>query len=177
MAKATKIIFYMVLVMALFIGAFVCFFNFLYPQKYKDLILEYSTQYELDPVLVASIINVESSYDTTAISNAGAVGLMQVKPSTATWLINEEITQEQLTKPALNIQLGCLYLSQMLEQFENLECALAGYNAGPNNVETWLTMEEYSLNGTTLITTPFEETNNYIEKVKSNMKIYAFLMK
>ena len=177
MAKATKIIFYVIVVLALFLGAFVCLFNFLYPQKYKDLILEYSTQYELDPVLVASVINVESKYNTSALSSAGAVGLMQVKPSTATWIMDEDITQEQLTEPELNIKVGCLYLSQLLEQFNNLECALAGYNAGPNNVETWLIMEEYSTDGAKLISTPFEETNNYIAKVKSNMIIYAFLMK
>jgi len=176
MTKTTKIVFYITIIIALFLGAFICILNYLYPQKYNDLISTYSTEYELNPVLVASIINVESGYNPTAISNAGAVGLMQVKPSTASWIMDTTITEEQLTEPELNIQIGCLYLSMMLAQFENLECALAGYNAGPNNVESWLTMEEYSTDGVTLNTIPFEETQLYIEKIKNNMKIYSFLM-
>lgn len=177
MARGTKIIFYTVLVMALFTGVFVCMLNFLYPQKHKDWITLSANKYNLSPSLVASVINAESRYNEQAVSYAGAFGLMQIKLSTAEELAEKSLTQEELFDPELNIELGCKYLSQLLEQFGNLECALAGYNAGPNNVLSWLASETYSSDGQTLTDIPFKETRDYVQKVKNNIKIYTFLMK
>ena len=176
MSKLTSLTFYIMFVLALFVSAVVCIFNFLYPQKYGDYITNYAQKYDLEPSLVASVINVESGYDENAKSSAGAIGLMQIMPTTATYLMGEEILEEELFNAEFNIEIGCLYLSKMLDEFNNLETALAGYNAGPNNVKNWLNDANYSKDGQTLLSTPFPETNRYIEKVKNNIKIYGFLM-
>ena len=176
MSKTASITFYILFVMALFIAGAVCVFNFLYPQKYEDYITNYAQKYDLEPALVASVINVESGYDENAKSSAGAIGLMQIIPATASYLMGEEISEEELFDAEFNIEIGCLYLAKMLSEFANLETALAGYNAGPSNVKNWLNDEKFSSDGQTLISTPYAETNRYIEKVKNNIKIYDFLM-
>ena len=60
--------------------------SFLHPLKYEEYIIKYSNVYELSPSLVASIINVESGFDASAKSQAGAIGLMQIMPSTAYYI-------------------------------------------------------------------------------------------
>lgn len=177
MSKGLILTFYIVLVLALFFGAFVCVLNFLYPQKHIDLIRKYADKYNLPPELVASVVNVESNFKEDAKSNKGAVGLMQLMPQTANWLNGKELSEEELKNPETNLNLGCLYLSSLLQEFENIDCALAGYNAGPGNVTKWLKSDEYSKDNKTLEKIPFKETENYVKKIKSNVRIYKFLLK
>lgn len=177
MNKKLIITFYVIVVLALFLGACVCLLNVLYPQKYKDYIFKYANQNNLSPSFVASVINAESRFNPEAKSDAGAIGLMQLMPETANWLSEEELTEKELTTPETNIKLGCLYLSKLINQFKNIECALAAYNAGPTKVEEWLRNKEYSSDGKVLTKIPFKETEKYVQKVKSNMNIYNFLFK
>ena len=155
-----------------FLGIIYCCFHFIYPQKYNDLIKKYSNEYRLSPSLVASIINVESNYNSKAISSVGAIGLMQIMPSTAKWLTG---TEQNLLEPETNIKIGCMYLNYLKTHFLNLKCILAAYNAGPNKVLIWLKDEEFSKDGINLIKTPYIETNNYIVKVQNNLKVYNLI--
>lgn len=149
-----------------------------HPIKYKNLIYETSQKYSLEPSLIASVINVESRYNPNAKSNKGALGLMQIKLSTAEYLIelyniDEQITEDDLFDPNTNINFGCMYLTYLIEKFENTETALAGYNAGETRVRTWLKDEQYSSDGITLNYIPYSETNNYIKKINKNLKYYS----
>jgi soluble lytic murein transglycosylase len=92
----------------------------------------------LDPVLVAAVIRVESRFDPFAVSGAGACGLMQLMPPTAQWLLEKNgeksarLRAGQLFNPILNIELGTLYLAQLLQRFDgDMSHALIAYNAGP----------------------------------------------
>src|SRR5260370_14837066 len=91
----------------------------------------------LDPVLVAAVIQVESHFDPFAVSDAGARGLMQLMPPTAQWLMDKgsettALRPARLFNPVLNIQLGTMYLAQLMDRFDgDLTQALIGYNAGP----------------------------------------------
>lgn len=89
----------------------------------------------LDPLLVAGVIAVESSFRNHAVSPVGAVGLMQVMPATGAWF-GEKIGQpgvrrDDLFDPELNVRLGVRYLAYLLERFGRLDHALVAYNAGP----------------------------------------------
>lgn len=89
----------------------------------------------LDPLLVAAVIEVESTYRAYAVSPVGAIGLMQVMPTTGKWL-SEKLgqpvrTREQLFDPERNIELGVHYLAELQRQFGRLDLALLAYNAGP----------------------------------------------
>ncbi len=103
----------------------------------------------VDALLVAAIIEAESSFDPCAISQKGAVGLMQVMPATA-----GAMPLESLSDPELNIDLGTGYLRHLLDLYEgDLELALAAYNAGPANVRRYGGLP------------PFRETHQYVERV------------
>ena len=136
----------------------------------------------VEPKLVASVINVESSFREEVVSPKGAVGLMQVKPSTAEWLLETKMdifydknakVEELLKNAEFNIKVGCFYLKYLKDKFQNIKTALYAYNAGEGNVNSWLKDKRYSLNGKELISCPFSETNNYINKINTNLKIYS----
>jgi soluble lytic murein transglycosylase-like protein len=93
----------------------------------------------VDPLLVLSIIHVESRFDRYAVSPRGALGLMQLLPSTARALAEEiglEWTSEQmLFDPETNVRLGTRYVRKLVSRFEDLDAALAAFHAGPTRIE------------------------------------------
>ena len=98
---------------------------------YGDLILDAGERHGVDPLLVAAIVQAESSFDTEAVSPRGALGLMQMMPTTA-----EQLGVADAYDPSQNLDAGVSYLAYLLRRFDNdLVLALAGYNAGPGRVD------------------------------------------
>jgi soluble lytic murein transglycosylase-like protein len=124
--------------------------------RYAHIIDDYATRYRIDPLLLKAVIRVESCFDRRAVSRAGAEGLMQLMPATA-----DELGVLDSFNAYSNIAGGTKYLSQMLKRFNNnLEHALAAYNAGPRNVTKY--------NGIP----PFKETQNYVKRIKHFHQTY-----
>ena len=122
------------------------------PSSIEEIINKASDAYNVPAKLISSVIKQESNYNPSAISSAGASGLMQLMPGTAKYLGVKNILD-----PEQNIMGGTKYLKQMLEQFDgNLEKAIAAYNAGPGSVKKF--------NGVP----PYKETENYVKKVLNN---------
>ena len=160
-----------ILVCALIAGVFFYF----YPLKYKDTIIEIANQYNIEPVMIASIINAESGFDANSVSNVGAVGLMQLMPATAEYIALKsgiEYDSARLTEPRYNITLGTAYFAYLLKIFGDTDTAICAYNAGPNKVQEWLSNSEYSKNGV-LLSTPYPATNYYLAKIRQNVQIYS----
>ncbi|HEX3014890.1 MAG TPA: lytic transglycosylase domain-containing protein [Desulfobacteria bacterium] len=143
------------------------------PIDMNDMVLRWqkdieasSAKYKLDPAIIAALIEQESGGDPDAISPVGAIGLMQLMPSTARSLgVNPY-------DPAQNIDGGAHYIEIQLNRFGNLEAALAAYNAGPGKVEdgTWATMPEtmnYVTNVPRLVT-KYEQLWQKAKKVQAN---------
>ncbi len=152
-----------------------CFYNYFYPYKYQNEIIEACEVNNVSPALVASIINVESGYDREAVSRKGAIGLMQLMPETAKWLCemsNIEYNNIDLTNEKTSIELGTKYLSMLFNSFSDKETAICAYNAGPTKVKLWLLQEENSQDGVVLSKIPYKETSEYLNKVKKNLRIY-----
>ena len=147
-----------------------------FPLKYEKEILKYSREYDLDPSLVASIINTESSFKEDIVSKQGAIGLMQIMPQTAKYISNlmgeNEFKTEMLFDPEKNINYGCYYLKYLFARFENEKVSLSAYNAGEGNVSKWLKDEKYSDDGITLKSMPYYETLNYVEKIENGVNYY-----
>jgi soluble lytic murein transglycosylase-like protein len=141
----------------------------------------------LEPAIAYGIIRQESSFDPTAISGAGAVGLMQLMPATAQRTADKDgLSYNNLFDPNQNMALGSAYLAGVIQDFGNcLPLAIAAYNAGPTNVANWLAENgdpELGSNagGADIIDwveeIPFNETRNYVQRVSESITIYrAFL--
>ena len=153
-----------------------------YPIDHTEYIIKYSNEYELDPYLIASIINVESKYDIKAKSKKDARGLMQITPKTGQWASRElnlqDYSVESLYNPETNIKIGCWYINVLNEEFNgNLKLVLAAYNGGSGNVKSWLNNSEYSFDGENLDHIPFKETEDYVEKVLKSHSMYKKIYK
>lgn len=152
----------------------------IYPLKYKEEILRFSKQYQLDPHLVMGIIWVESKFEPEATSNKNARGLMQIIPNTGKWIAEQVgfsgYDDKVLYDPDINIEFGCWYFSYLLDVFDgDIHLALASYNGGMGNVMKWLKDSRYSDDGKNLKDIPFNETRDYIERVMDAHKRYKAL--
>ncbi|MEM6453869.1 MAG: lytic transglycosylase domain-containing protein [Acidobacteriota bacterium] len=116
---------------------------------YGDLIARAADRHNIDGLLIASVIEAESQFRPAAVSPVGAIGLMQLMPTTV-----DPSIRERLTEPAINIDAGTAYLAQLIRRFDgDLELAAAAYNAGPTRVRRYQGVP------------PFRETTRYVDKV------------
>jgi len=151
-----------------------------FPLEYEKSIIEYSEMYNVDPNLVAAVINTESKFVVDASSSKGAIGLMQIMPDTGKWIAEKlelsNFNEEIIADPEVNIRMGTWYLKKLSEDFNgDYILVLAAYNGGPGNVTKWLEDEKYSSDGENLHKIPFKETKSYVQKVKFNHRIYKYL--
>lgn len=141
----------------------------LYPLGYWRLVQEQSARHALDPYLVVALIREESAFGERAVSSSGAVGLMQLLPTTANGLVNnagQSAEPVKLDLPPTNIALGTRYLAMMIEEFKgNWAKALAAYNAGPNQVRRWLGRLGDRVDDEFIEEIPFAETRAYVKRV------------
>lgn len=149
-----------------------------YPREYSDFVDIYAYEYGVPEYVVYSVIKVESDFESGAVSEVGAVGLMQIMPETFVWLTTENgenLSSATLYDPETNIKYGTYYLSKLFLQYGTWDEVYAAYNAGPTKVSEWLENEEYSENGKTLDHIPFKETAKYVKKVNKANDIYKKL--
>ncbi len=152
-----------------------CYYKYSYPLKYKEDIIKEAELNNLDPALVASIINAESRFEATAISSKGAIGLMQIMPDTAKFVsekLNINYSEEILLEPSMNIKIGCYYLNYLKNKFTSDEAMLCAYNAGEGVVRAWLKDKQYSIDGVNLIKIPYSQTSSYVKKINNIFPVY-----
>lgn len=148
---------------------------------YKNHVFYYAERYNLDPALVFAVIKAESNFDPKAHSHRDAYGLMQITDSTLKWALLREgkdadYTTEDLYDPKINIKYGCLILSLFSEEFQDRDTVLAAYNAGRGNVLKWLRDRRFSEDGICIKDTPFQETDDYIQKVQKYHQQYKEML-
>lgn len=150
-----------------------------HPLSYSTEIKNASQKYGVPEALIYALIKTESGFDPNAISKVGAVGLMQLMPSTFEDLtenfLRENLPESALYDPATNINYGVYYLSWLYSKFENWETVIAAYNAGLGEVYDWLKNPSYSDDGVTLKHIPIDETRAYVRKVTSARETYERL--
>ncbi len=144
------------------------------PVKYQTEIDKYAEEFSLEPELLAALIYVESRFDKYSLSPKGAIGLMQLMPSTAFWIAEklgyENFNLEDLEDPELNIKFGSWYFSYLQQKFDNnLIKTIAAYNAGENNVRNWT---KAGWDGNIEQKLPYKETDNFVRRVISTKDYY-----
>jgi len=149
-----------------------------YPIQYQEEIETNAKRYAMDPRLIAAVIRVESNFEPAAVSPKGAIGIMQIMPDTAEWILKQDdfgnITTQQAGKRAdAGIRLGAWYLKELLRQFDgDMVKSLAAYNAGPGKVKQWLRDGTWDGREETLDHIPYGETRRYVQKVLFYHKKY-----
>lgn len=133
------------------------------------------------PELIYAIIRQESEFSSEAISHSGALGLMQIMPSTGKMLARQEkldFSEDRLIEdPIYNVQLGTRYISDLIDDFDgSYVYAISSYNAGPNRVKKWVKAHKTDdiLDWIELI--PYRETRSYVKNVLRNTQFYRILL-
>jgi soluble lytic murein transglycosylase len=158
----------------------------LYPIKYREDIETSAAQHRLDPLLIAAIIRVESNFTPDLISPKNAVGLMQIMPETAEWIIEKTgyspETAQRLHQANVNIEMGSWYVRFLMNQFQpildnlppdsQIAVVAAAYNAGPGAVNNWLRSGIWDGTLEQVRQIPYGETRHYIQRVTYYYKKY-----
>jgi soluble lytic murein transglycosylase len=138
-----------------------------YPLRYSTIVRAHAHNYDLNPALLAAVIDEESKFRADAKSSAGAVGLMQLLPATAKGIAihtgGSKFVTRDLYDPEINVRYGAWYLHHLLQKYGDERLALAAYNAGQQNVDTW------RAEGKDI---QFPETRAYVDKVERLKGIY-----
>lgn len=156
-------------------GAYSQYFgSIIFPLDPLPQVKKFSEEQKIDPVLVMSLIKQESSFDTTASSSSGALGLMQLMPTTAVDTV-AGISRSELLTADSNLKTGTLYLSRLLNRFQgNIVYATASYNAGPGAVNRWI---RSAPSGRTMLefieSIPYKETREYVAAIIRNYYWYT----
>ena len=156
-----------------------------FPLAYIEPVEKYSAEYGIPKEIIFAIIKTESNFNTAAISRVGALGLMQMMPSTFEWLtgdehLNEHLPSVSLATPETSIKYGTYYISYLRDRFfsereVDWDIIFAAYNGGEGNVEKWLADPELVNENGNLVNIPFPETRSYISKVNSAIDTYKQL--
>jgi soluble lytic murein transglycosylase len=138
-----------------------------YPLRYKAIVRGHARNYHLNPALLAAVIETESKFRADAESPSGAIGLMQILPSTAHGIAvhtgGSSFRTEDLYNPEINVRYGAWYLRHLLDKYDDERTALAAYNAGQDNVDHWLAR------GSGI---RYAETRAYVARVEKLKGIY-----
>ena len=145
-----------------------------YPMRYEAEIRQAAAEFSLDPAYVASVALAESSFDAGAVSSVGAIGLMQIMPSTGEWIagkLDEAFDAQRLYEPSVNLRYGCWYLRFLLDRYDgDMRTASTAYHQGQGRVDEWLQDPEYSEDGKTLSVISSSVTDTYVNRI---METYA----
>ena len=138
-----------------------------YPLHYGSIVRSHARNYRLDPALLAGVIYQESKFDAHARSSSGAIGLMQLLPDTAKGIAvhtgGSQFRVTDLDDPEINVRYGSWYLRHLLDKYGDERTALAAYNAGQENVDTWR-REGRGI--------AFGETRHYVKRVEHLKTLY-----
>jgi soluble lytic murein transglycosylase len=138
-----------------------------YPLRYSEYVRVHAREHGLDPALLAAVIYQESKFRAGAKSSSGAIGLMQVTPTTAKGIAlrtgGHAFRTSDLYDPEINIRYGAWYLDNLFKKYGSERLVLAAYNAGQGNVDKW------RANGESI---QFAETRAYVERVEDVKQIY-----
>lgn len=156
--------------------------RFVYMWDYQQDIVTYSEKNNIDPFLVAAIIKNESGFNHKAVSQVGAVGLMQIMPETGSWIAEQMglkgYTDDQLYESKTNIRMGCWYVGELEHEFKrNMVLLLVAYNAGRGQAKEWMEQNSWDYNFNSPEQIPYPDTREYVVKVLRDRDKYYLLYK
>lgn len=148
-----------------------------HPQRFSEFVEKYAEEYKVPETICYAVIKCESGFDSTAVSSAGAIGLMQIMPDTFTYLCSrtgDNYEKGMLYDPETNVRYGIFYLSMLYDRFGVWETVFAAYNAGPSRVQGWIDDGKADESGH-LTEIPIGQTAVYVERVTAAIEKYENL--
>jgi len=151
-----------------------------YPNLYTGLVAEYAGHYDLDPLLMLSLIRQESLFDPQARSSAGALGLAQIMPATGEWIASqigpEDYRESLLLRPYLNLRYSAWFFELLVNLYDrDWIAALVAYNAGPGNLKAWTGGEPIQDHDLFYETLPSKQAQDYVRLIYENYSWYRKL--
>ena len=147
----------------------------LYPLPYEAALRREAARNNFDPMLAAGLIRQESTFQADAVSHANAIGLMQVLPKTGKILAKQlkvKYAKNMLFEPDYNLELGMVYIAELLRTTGAPEYAAAAYNAGEDRIALWKSERNYEEIPELVESIPFTETREYVQVVLRNAEVY-----
>jgi soluble lytic murein transglycosylase len=145
-----------------------------YPPAFSAAVVRESARHGIDSSLVWALMREESWFDESAVSSAGATGLMQLMPSTARLVAEGRGLQwpVELDDAGWNIRLGVAHLADLFQEHPFLEAALAAYNAGRSPARRWLSLARVRDRDTFVESITYGETRAYVQRVAASHAFY-----
>jgi len=150
----------------------------IFPWPNRAAVEAEAQEFGVDALLLVALVRQESVFDVQALSPAGARGLAQLLPSTATLMargLDVAFYPDWITVPDLNLHLGAAHLAELLRRFGRIDAAVAAYNAGPTPVRRWLERAGANDPDRFIELIPYPETRGYVRTLLRNRELYRAL--
>jgi soluble lytic murein transglycosylase len=150
----------------------------LYPLPYEAALRREAAKNSFDPMLAAGLIRQESTFQADAVSHKDAVGLMQVLPVTGRLMarhLKVRYAKTKLFEPDFNLQVGMVYVANLLRDLGAPEYALAAFNAGEDRIAAWRAERNFEEIPELVESIPFTETRDYVQIVLRNAEVYRMI--
>ena len=150
----------------------------IFPWPNRAAVEAEAQEFGVDALLLAALVRQESVFDVQALSPAGARGLAQLLPSTASLMargLDVAFYPDWITVPDLNLHLGAAHLAELLKRFGRVDAAIAAYNAGPQPVRRWLEHAGSVDPDRFIELIPYPETRGYVRSLLRNRELYRAL--
>jgi soluble lytic murein transglycosylase len=150
----------------------------IFPWPNRGAVEAEAQEFGVDALLLTALVRQESVFDVEALSPAGARGLAQLLPSTASLMargLDVAFYPEWITVPDLNLHLGAAHLAELLKRFGRVDAAIAAYNAGPVPVRRWLERAGATDPDRFIELIPYPETRGYVRSLLRNRELYRAL--
>lgn len=151
--------------------------NYVYQTGYEEEVERYSEEFSVDKALVYSVIKVESNFNPEAVSEIGAIGLMQITKDSFDWtawkLEREDLEYEDMFTPENSIMFGCYMLSYLYGKYGSIELTAAAYHAGMGTVDGWIESGLVDINNVSVEDIQGSKTSHYVKKILKAYEHYS----
>ncbi|MCD7732696.1 MAG: lytic transglycosylase domain-containing protein [Oscillospiraceae bacterium] len=145
-----------------------------YRTDYREIVEKYSEEFGIDEAFVFAVIKTESNFDPSAVSDAGAIGLMQIIEDSFDWVSSKlgesDLTYEDMFTPEYSIMYGSYMLAFLYDRYGSYELAAAAYHSGIGEVDGWIEDGIVSLENPDIADFEGSNTRHYVRKI---MKAYT----
>jgi len=181
-SRALRVV--LILIAALIFGyiyslMYTAYLRSVYPREFYEYVEASSKEFGVPEQILFAVIRSESNFDANAVSGAGAVGLMQLMPTTFRWIsddvLGERLDASMIYDPKTNIRYGTCLLAWLHDYYGDWETVFAAYNAGVGTVNGWLEDRRYSDETGKLTYIPYDETRRFVTLTKKAVITYEKL--